>query len=208
MELLKKQNYYFNSFSELAEYSIKISEEMKKTLEKYEETDLVEELKIMHEIEHEADLRKHKLLKKLTDEFIAPIEREDIVNLAHELDDVTDMIESIFQKLYMYNVKTLREDTLQFSEIILKLTEALKIMLDEFPNFKKPANLKKLIVEISNLEEEGDRFYIKAMRKLYSESNDPVHIMVWTNIYDTLERCCDSVEHVADAVETIIMKNT
>jgi len=68
--------------------------------------------------------------------------------------------------------------------------------------------LHGLIIEINALEEEGDRLFIDSMRKLHTEEEDPIQIIAWREIYSYLEKCCDACEHVADIVESVIMKNT
>jgi len=35
-----------------------------------------------------------------------------------------------------------------------------------------------------------------------------LHIMVWVRLYDRFERICDECEHVADAIGSVIMKNS
>ena len=35
-----------------------------------------------------------------------------------------------------------------------------------------------------------------------------IDIIAWREIFNYLEKCCDACEHVADAVESVIMKNT
>ena len=76
----------------------------------------------------------------------------------------------------------------------------------EFPEFRKSKAIKDMIIEINHLEENGDKLYTEAMRRLYSESGDAVEILSWTAIYDRLEKCCDKCEDVADVVETVILK--
>ena len=49
---------------------------------------------------------------------------------------------------------------------------------------------------------------MKSMRKLHTECSDPLHIIVWREIYIYLERCADACEHVADTVESVVMKNS
>ena len=80
--------------------------------------------------------------------------------------------------------------------------------MQEFADFKKSKTLHGLIVEINALEEEGDRVYMEIMRRLHSEVTDPLEIIAWREIYNYLEKCCDACEHVADVVESVMMKNT
>ena len=39
------------------------------------------------------------------------------------------------------------------------------------------------------------------------EREDPVHVLVWSRMYTDMEKCCDTCEHVADAMSTIVLKN-
>lgn len=64
-------------------------------------------------------------------------------------------------------------------------------------------------MEINRLEEEGDKLYMKAvLQASYLGSKDPVELMVWREIFDRLEKCCDACEDVANVVESVIMKNS
>ena len=98
----------------------------------------------MHRIEHEADVAKHEMLEKLLKEFITVIDREDILELASVIDDVTDSLEDVLLRMYMYNVTSLREDALQFASIIIQCCKEMKIMMQEFSNFRKSKKIKRI----------------------------------------------------------------
>ena len=49
--------------------------------------------------------------------------------------------------------------------------------------------------------------YVEAMRTIYIERNDTMDIIVWTQIFQCFEDCCDVCENVSETVEGIIMKN-
>ncbi len=50
--------------------------------------------------------------------------------------------------------------------------------------------------------------YMRAMRRLHTENASPVEMLVWREVYEFFEKCCDACEHTADVVEHVIMKNT
>ena len=79
---------------------------------------------------------------------------------------------------------------------------------EDFQNFRKSTTIHDSIIEINRLEEVGDRMYTEAVRNLYLNCKDPVEIVAWTKIFDRLELCCDACEHVANAVEGVMMKNS
>ncbi|MDD3693318.1 MAG: DUF47 family protein [Oscillospiraceae bacterium] len=204
----KNEFDYFKNFTRAAEYSAQAADILQNVMQDYDPDSLKEKMKEMHAVEHAADVAKHELNRTLVRAFITPIEREDIMQLSQLLDDVTDNVEDVLLRLYMFNVLSIRDDALEFSQLIYRCCEAMKEMMNEFRNFRKSGLISQNIVEINRLEEEGDALYTKAVRKLYMGTQDAVQLMIWREIYDRMEKCCDTCEHVANSVESIIMKNT
>lgn len=203
-----KDNNYFEIFVDLIEYSCKASIFLEETIRNFDDKDLENKMKLMHEIEHSADIKGHETINKLLKEFITPIEREDIVELIHEIDNITDSIEDVLMNIYMHNIRSMKEDAIEFSKLIMKSCDEVKKTIEEFKSFKKSKNLHNFIVSVNQLEEEGDRLYTKAIRKLYTEVKDPIEIMSWTKIFNTMEKCCDSFESVVNVIESVVMKNS
>ena len=195
-------------FSDIAEDAIKAAYFLENTVKNYDPDKIEEQNKAMHELEHAADLKKHEMMKCLISEFIAPIEREDIATLSYMLDDVLDSIEEVYQMFYMYNVKEMRPEASDFVDLIVRSTQAMKACFDEFEQFHKSDVIRGRIVEVNVVEELADTLYTRAVRELYVKEKDPIKITAWTVIFDRLERACDRCEHVADTIESIIMKNS
>ncbi len=204
----KRDEDYFERFVSLVKYSCEAADLLREILERYQPEELSVKMKDMHIIEHQADIEKHLMMQKLAKEFITPIEREDIMEMAHQIDNVTDAIEDVVMRVYMFDIKVVRPEALQLCKVICKLCEVLKTALSEFANFRKSKTLHSLIIEINRLEEDGDRIYMEAMRNLYVSSDDAVEIIRWTKTFDCLEKCCDVCENVADVIESVIMKNS
>lgn len=204
---MAKTNEYFETFKTMTEFACKASDYLQTALQDFHPETLEQKMAELHEIEHEADDTKHTMMEKLVKEFVTPIDREDIILLANEIDNVTDKIEDVLMRIYMYNIKEMRPEALQFANVIQRCCQALQVAMIEFPNFHKSAALHQCVVDVNTLEEEGDALYIKAMRKLYTEENDAVTVVAWSETLDRLEECCDTCEHVANVVESIVMKN-
>lgn len=206
--MAKNHNDYFKMFENMVVTSCRAAGKLQSVLSNYSMEDLDDNMKALHKIESEGDSQKHHLMKTLAKEFITPIEREDILQLADEIDDVTDSIEDILLKMYMYNVKEIQPNAIAFSDIIVQCCGELLSTMKEFATFKKSKTIHNSIIEMNRLEETGDQLYIQAVRTLYSERRDPLDTMVWTELYGCFEKCCDTCEHVVDVVEGVIMKNT
>ncbi len=204
----KMDSFYFNNFVESAEVSCEAAKLLKEVMCNFSVDTLPEKRVMLHEIEHKGDDKRHELTSVLVRAFITPIEREDILKLSQFIDDVTDSIEDILIRIYINNVTQIREDSIEFADIVINCCEAMKEMLKEFPNFKKSKKLREAIIEINRLEELGDDMYVKCMRNLHTTSTDPLEIIAWREIYEFYEKCCDTCENVADIIESIIIGNS
>ncbi len=203
-----KDYNYFEAFVNLSKFSLSSAEILNKTLRGFDANKIEEKIIEMHNIEHSADIAKHDLLNRLVKEFLPPIEREDITSLSQKIDDVTDAVEDVLMCIDIFNVQTIRPEILKFTEMIVDCCKSMDVALVEFENFKRSKRLHSEIIEINRLEEEGDALYVNGVRNLYKTSKDPVELMVWTEVFRRLEKCCDACEDVANDIENIVMKNS
>ena len=199
---------YFKAFVDLSLGSLKAVDLLVSTLQNFEGIEIEEKVKDMHKIEHESDHERHTIMNRLAKEFLPPIEREDIMSLADNIDDVIDSIEDVLISMEMFNVQAIRPEVFKFTDIIMECCKSMNVALVEFENFKRSKTLHDSIIEVNRLEEVADRLYIKSMHELYKTSKDPVELIVWTEMYRLLEKCCDECEDVANDIENIVMKNT
>lgn len=205
---MKKKNNYFAMLSELAKCSGRAALFLNEALRQFEVEKLSEQIDVLHKVEHEADEKQHDLVNRLTAEFITPIEREDILTLAHRIDDVTDDVEDILIHIYMFHIDAIIPQALAFSSLIVQCCEMMQKAVDEFSRYQKSTSLREYLIEINNLESEGDRLYTEAMRALYSDKSDPVKIMAWTRTFSCFEKCCDACESVSSVIESAVMNNS
>ena len=204
----KRNDYYFDSFYKLVDYPTLGAKTLAKIIDDINALDTHLQLLEVHDIEHQGDLAKYDVTKKLADEFITPIEREDIAMLLSQIDDIMDTIEDIVRLLSMYNVKKIRDEAKEFTPIIMESCDVIQKMLEEFKNFHRSKTIKDYFLKINELEEKADIVHYEAIRRLFKESNDPIEIFTWTNIFDAFENCCDQFKEVSELVEMIILKNT
>lgn len=204
----KKENYYFETFVELVDYSCKAADLLIQIMTNYDAKQIKLKMEEMHKIEHGADVARHKMMEKLLKEFITPIDREDIMAMADSIDTVTDSIEDVLMRMYMYNIVEVTEYAQKLTTIIEKCCYLLKQAFDEFHNFRKSKKIHELIVKINGLEEDGDALYTEAIRALYLSNKNHKDIVAWDNTYHYLEKCCDACEDVAEVIERVIMKNS
>ncbi|MEG1523472.1 MAG: DUF47 family protein [Clostridia bacterium] len=204
----QKDNIYFDGFVTGMGFACEAAAFLKETAVQFVPAQLEMRILTMHEIEHAADIEKHRLMEKLAKEFITPIEREDIMLLAQQIDDVTDCIEDVARKMFMFNILTIRAEMVEFAEIIHQCCVVTKEAVAEMYHFRRSDTLRESIIRINELEETGDRLHCSAMRRLYTSDATPLERIQWTKMFDYLEDCCDKCEDVTDSIEMVMLKNS
>lgn len=204
----KNDDFFFQNFVECAEFSLQAAKMLKDSLIHFNPASVKDLIEPLHNVEHAADMKKHEMKAALVKAFITPIEREDIMMLSQDIDDVTDCIEDVLLRIYINNVRSIREDAIPFADLIIKCCQTLRDTLADFADFKKSKTLNQKLIEINTLEEEADRLFISSMHTLHSTCKDPLEVIAWREIYSYMEKCTDACEHVADIMEEVLLKNS
>lgn len=121
---------------------------------------------------------------------------------------MTDKIEDVLIRIYCNHVESIRPDFIELVHVVTKCCDEVLELMKCFPDYKRSKSIKEHIISINSYEEEADKLYIKCMYNLHDSSNDLMEIISWREIYTYLEKCADTAEHIADIVESVIMKNS
>ncbi len=200
--LIPQDEKFFDLFNQLAEY-LKTSAKLLDQLfaEPHRTTELVRQIK---DVEHLADQLTHSINVRIDKSFITPIDREDIHVLASRLDDVIDRLDGTARRVVMLHINEVREPAKQMAHVILRASEHIAKAV---VSIKKPSEVALHATEIKKLEEEGDTLYHEAVEALFAGKPDPIEVIRWKEIYETLEIAIDQCMGVANAVHSISLKN-
>lgn len=158
MRRKQKTDFYFASFSKAIEFSRQEALMLYDVLQGFQPENLPKVMEEMHKLENSADISKHEMMEKLAQEFITPIERDDIAHLAQELDEITDHIEDIILRMYMFNIQSIREEAFDFAKVIIGCCEQLKTALADFDNYKKSKIIPRPLLRLTAWKTRGISF--------------------------------------------------
>lgn len=206
--MAKSDKFYFDNFSQCAALSKKAADYLLECLENYNPCRIEKMLEEVHEIEHSADIKRHEMSDTLARAFVTPVDREDLDMLSHNLDNVTDKIEDIVQKLYINNITEINPSAVSFAKQIVRACEYICEVMDEFVNFKKSKRIQTLIIKLNDIEDVCDKIYLSSMRELMKNPQDIFITISWREIFDCFESCADLCENVGESIGLVIMKNT
>lgn len=206
--MAKGDKLYFENFLTCAGLAKDAANYLVECLENYDADKIDDMLEKMHSFEHSADIKKHELHEALARAFVTPVDREDLDMLSQQLDNVSDTIEEVIQKFYIYNIKEVHPAAIEFAKNLVNSCEVVVQIIEEFKNFKKTKTMRSLIIACNDAEEKCDSLYLTTMQSLTKNATDVLTTIAWYKIFDCFEACADACEHVGECVGSIIMKNT
>ena len=201
LSLVPKEHDYFRLFSELAANLDAAAQLLVKFMN---DGDRESVAAAILEHEHVGDKIVHDIVRRLNKSFITPIDREDIYDLVATADEVLDSIEEAAGLVIIYRVGEITTYARRQAEVIAKATPILRECMD---NLEKPKGLEERVIAVNSLENDGDRIERAAIASLFEGDTKCTDIIKWKDIYETLEAAIDECEHVANVIESIVLKH-
>jgi uncharacterized protein len=155
-------------------------------------------------LEHEADQVTHEVVNRLDRTFITPLDREDIHQLASDLDDVMDAIDGTARRSQIFHLGPAPQGVKRLTEVIQRM---VGVLAEAVGRLKKGDDVMRYCIEAKKLEEEGDAIYHEALGDMFETQRDALEIIKWKEIYDNLEMTLDQSEDVANVLESITLKH-
>ncbi|CAA9497812.1 MAG: Phosphate transport regulator (distant homolog of PhoU) [uncultured Solirubrobacteraceae bacterium] len=197
-----KDREFFDLFEAAANTALQAAELLDRMLAEHpDHPELPSEIR---ELEHIGDRITHDLIHRLNTTFVTPIEREDILNLASALDDITDLVEEVADLFVLYKIEAPME---QAQELAHLLALACAELAAAMPLLRSFADFSVHIVEVNRLENEGDRVSREAVASLFDAGIDPMVVIRWKDVFERLEEGIDATERTANVLEGIRIKN-
>jgi uncharacterized protein len=167
-----------------------------------EHAGLARDLKVC---EQEGDRITHDMIHRLAarGRGRAPFEAGDGYGLATAIDDIVDHTEHVGAQLGLYAVEAPMEQAVAFTDVLVGATEQIALALR---CLRTGTELSPHLVEIHRLENEGDRLQRDAVASLFEGGTDPMVVIRWKDIFESLEAAVDACETVAHVLEGITLK--
>jgi uncharacterized protein len=203
LNLVPKDQDYFRMFSDLAATLEAAARELVRLMAEYDDAKSIAAKILEHE--HVGDKIVHDIVKRLNRSFITPIDREDIYDLVATMDEVLDNIEAAADAMLLYRVSAPTVHARRQAEVILKATALLHQIIDDL---EKRTDLMERVIGVNSLENEGDRIVRDAIASLFDDDIPCTDVIKWKDIYEILESAIDECEHVANVIESIVLKHS
>ena len=204
INLVPQRKEFFRLFNQSAANAVAISRLLVDLLGRKpngETADLIREIK---ELEHEGDRLTHEVVDLLNRTFVTPFDRDDMYRLATALDDVCDHVDEAAGHIVGYGITEIRPAAQAQGEVIARAATKLQEAVELLEGFK---DSKRQLIELRELEDEGDRLNHEAISELFRSADDALYVIRWKDVHEQLEEAVDACENAADVLEAILVKN-
>lgn len=203
ISLVPRKREFFTLFNQAAANAVEISQRLIDLLGDFPAR-ADERMRDIKELEHQGDRLTHELIDLVNRTFVTPFDRDDIYRLASVLDDICDHVDDSAEKIVGFGVTEVREAARRQAEVIHRAASKLSEAIGRLEGFK---DSKRQLIDLRELEDEGDRISREAVAQLFQGDVDPISLIRWKDIHEQLEEAVDACENAADVLEAILVKN-
>lgn len=203
LRLVPTDEAFFDLFQAAATNARECAEELSKLAVSF--SDPNEHFDEIKRLERQGDQITTDILRRLDASFVTPYDREDIHELAEELDDVVDAMLSAASLIQLARVDQPIPEIGELADVLVTMaveTVALtgSMRIGEGARFR--------LERIENLERQGDSIFRRGMGRLFSGEHGPLDVIKEKDVLQALEQSLNAIEDVSDVVESILVKNS
>jgi uncharacterized protein Yka (UPF0111/DUF47 family) len=201
----KPNGDFFGWFEEAAHNDVEAARLLDRMCNEFASADDV--VRQLHDLEHKGDDIAHAVYQKLNKIFMPPLDREDIIAITIALDDVMDHIHEAGDAMCIYNIQ---EPTIVARELATVIVACTAEVEKQMPNLRNRRSMRKVeegIIELHRLENQADGLFRQGTMDLFHRPHDPMQVIAWSRIYETMEKVTDRCEDIADVLRGLVIKH-
>ena len=201
-KLIPRDEQFFDLFDQLTTHLTQTARMLAQLFD--DPAHVTDHVRAIKDVEHKADVLTSTINQRIDKSFVTPIDREDIHMLASRLDDVIDLIDGTSRRFEMLHIDIVKQPAKELARVLIEAAEHIQTGVSHIRETKR---VTEQAAQIKRLEEEADAIYHSAVGDLFSGHPDPLDVLKWKEMFDTLERATDSCMGVAQVLQSISLKN-
>lgn len=201
-----RENEFERFMIEYADIIEKTVDEFSRFIYNFDPSKIEDWVKTIKNLEHSCDNITHSAMNWLEGTFIVNYDREDIHQLASDLDDIVDFMDAAATRISLYNVTEVFPEVIQLTDKLSKACHETAKAIRAISGEKINRKILDICKNIKNYEEEGDKIYHKVLASLFKDGKDPLYVIKFKEIVEEIERSLDKCNQSAMNVESIVFK--
>lgn len=202
---LTRDKVFWEAFTGHAQCTVRACGLLLEMLEHPDRAEMLREK--INDLEHEGDKLTHDTVLALHQTWITPLDREEIYALITKLDDVLDFLEAASDRISLYKINTVRPEAVELAKILQLSCIEIERAVGLLQNIKDVKPILDACMHINRHEHDADQIFRRALAKLFNGGTDPLEVMKWRDILESIETATDRAEDVANIIEGIVLEH-
>ncbi len=205
--LLPREEHFFDFLERGADCVLRCSNLLVECFDLESYDDRVKIVEQMRQVEVEADHVIVEVYEALNKTFVTPFDRSDIYTLAADLEAITDDLCDIALQIITHCLEDLPSGTHELIRLINEACKEVHQGVKLLRNIKALLEVRRHSKRINQLEHEGDQIFLLKSAELFRSEKDAIRLIKHKEFLEGLERALDACDDMANALETIVIKN-
>jgi uncharacterized protein Yka (UPF0111/DUF47 family) len=161
----------------------------------------------MTDEEHASDKVIREVYDALNKTFVTPIDRSDIYSLATDLENVVDRIHGTITQIVVHAMEDLPPGSVEIAQQVNLACKEIHAAVQLLRNMKQHEAIQAHCKTLVQLEHDGDQIFRAKIGEMFRTEKDAVRLLKHKEFLEGLENSLDCCDDVANALETLVIKN-
>lgn len=208
--LMPAEEAFTPLFCEQARYVLQAAEQLRQMIGG--DTPSEQHVASIRDTEMAADTVARKIFIGANRTFNAPIDREDILGLAHLLDDCVDLIEDTAKGIQRYGVREFPAEMRAMADAVVEAATVLQKVMPSLDSIAKDHKaISALCEQVGQIEGRADASFDHGLTQLRTRLRagevDTIGYIDRKELYELIEEVVDKCDDVANAIQSITAKH-
>ena len=159
----------------------------------------------LQETDHLAEAAAHAVLRALTAAFVTPFDRADVYRICWALRMCSARMDAAADELALFRLGELPTGAADLVQLVVR---AADVTDDAVRRLGRPATLAEPWIELTRLDKQGGQAHRRLLVEVTSVQTDPAMLSRLIASAQSLRRVVEAFEGVADALQTVAVKES
>jgi uncharacterized protein Yka (UPF0111/DUF47 family) len=168
-----------------------------------EQTARTETTAQLREVDHAAEAAAHAVLRTLSASFVTPFDRADVYRVSWAMRACTARMDAVAEEITLFRLRTVPAGV---SELVLLIVRSADVTVQALPKLTRATTLADSWIELTRLGKQAGQAHRRLLVDVTASAVDPATLIRLVTVAQSLRRVVDGFEDVANALQTVAVK--
>lgn len=157
----------------------------------------------LQEVDHKAEAASHAVLRALSAAFVTPFDRTDVYRVAWGMRRCVARMDAVADEIVLFQLGELPEGVTELVNLVARSSDVSR---EAVPALVRPRGLSDSWIELTRLAKQAGREHRRLLSQVTSLSTDVAVLVRLASLAQSLRRVVEAFEDLADALQTVAVK--